>query len=1158
MTNVSSNAVEEYNCVTETSVGNASVEPSSSVVAQFHQNTLPIRVETTPIGIEGESESLEFMEDQFLTNSIPEVELLVEAAYCSTLGVLTGLEIKQRLSIFEGIQRKCRSIEAGGAYRMKPELIYLLHHVHEEHIEEVKSFLSTDMVDERLLDLNVFPIVIGKEQNFSQEELNVWCEEHNYSDICKLSVESAANDAMMGRESGQDNLQVTDVDMTEAGEIEGQSISPVLEQPVQVPLSSNAVIQDNLSSTTDLIVSDFGLPNTKKQLIALALEIESFSPKERKTTFSSSIASFMDKYPPRACFDPHNFPNMQALHQRILQACKDSSQYSTDVSSKVADAPHLIKLLSPSAKGKQLRRVYIAEIAAIAVVCKYRPQFLMNGTGSAIDSEAMPTKYNGEIAIVNLPQRQVRSYIHTGLSKTLPKSIITFLSGTRLSPYIRFKDTKAHQRFIGRLDDRITAEGLTDRKTSLLIDPRKEHIMPWVRKENSVINVIDFCALCLVLGCTPQWLLGKKSATLRDEGQKPVIYNTEKIKVKLLKHADNIIAPLVGVEVNDHGQYSSTPYDWELHLFDGEFVRFYDDEPLAGAYSSRAFRLALVKLSKTKLTGALLPAVCIRHLLKRVLVDFKNGKQFTPEQICDIAKVLGIPAIALLEGQIQPIKITAKKPKEKVKQFHMFNEFDFESSILNRMMRASLVYDAKLPMSIRNLIFNTPCLNKVIPDTEKSLDCVLFRIELQCLVLGIDKAKLNRMLTMNYSVKCKDYRNGHNNLSVSELCGYAFILGVRPQWLLNGTGKRIDKQQRPHFVDVEDPKVRKLHLLYHLDRFLKGKHEIALASEVTLTLSTFYQINGAAKKGVSDIVIEKKQQQGLAELKLRIENELSNQSFTMYFLSLFVFGHDKELERIFNQKKFITHKQIAAISQALNLRQNWLLLGKEPKYIHDDGPSLICKVYHQIQSTYQDPDLNKPRKAVEQWLNDPFNETCEISSELLADICNDSSLSKEEINKRANEQIRFGSKQNIDEFVSRLKLATQACGLDDAKISVACFTRREAISRFTVESRGFTRNFYRRKELLIFSLALGVTQQWLLTGKGSISYEAHEPWLKKIPSFAVPPQANSRYPTHLVKKRNETLAVKTEEVRQARKRLNTFHDNSESERPVSKKARLRG
>ncbi|MCL1079567.1 hypothetical protein D5R81_16120 [Parashewanella spongiae] len=1071
-------------------------------LAQFHQEATITSFE--PIVLEN---------DRVLKNKPDSIKAV-------QTGSLTPLEVQQRVSFAQCIRSSNTEVPALGNYVMQPELVYLIHQTHDEHYPFLFDMISSNITDEEILEINILPTLSTNVRELSHHELIEWCWEKGYFNETEQSTENFA--LLNGCSSLAEENQVVGMEQ----ENREACLATEDEQRIYI-LPENKV------------------PKTKKTLKGLALIIEESSPSERAKKFSPAIASFMGSYPPKACLVPHKFLEMQNIHDRIKQACVDANFHLTDVSEQVAEGAHFIKRLSPKIGQQCLQRLYISEIAAIAVVCCCRPQWLMTGEGTAIDTNAIPNPYNGYIALEQLPQRQIRNYLRTKKSIYLPNYIQTFLNKNYTEFHIKLSTERTvitpstKEMFILHLNKRQQELNLSDRQLSLLVDPRKEHLISAMRRTDSV-SIIDFTALCLVLGCSPQWLLGE----IQYEGgfgvNPPVYYDVKKINPEVLQ--DNVRGHFLVAGIEDlHEKSSAYDAEFEALLCSEEFVQFFDKEPVVGAYDINKFQQVLETCSKFTSYDTSQKALWIRRAIKLVVQDITLGKRFTPYQVNAIAKCLGIKVMPMLNGEIVP-KHSILQHSVQHQSLQLLQSLycqNFVHSILAQMMSASLFEDPTLPNCIKQKLNQTCCLNEVLSENGKDISPIFGRIETQCRVLGIDQVKLNRMLTLNPSVRVKDHRQGRANLPLAELCGYAFILGVRPDWLMNGEGDPIESGQIPYFVKLPDQKQAKQTLLSHIDDYLAGNQQVMLSTDVMVTLFKYYNKNGVVRPNCSEVAVSHKLGVDKFEhFKTRLEREISEQDLTQALVSLVVFGDNKALYRQLNDRKSINYKQVAALAQGLNLRIDWLVMGEKPIKMNENDSSLLVNMYKKKEVSYTQPELKMVKEHVTKCLKHDKRPDS-IFSELCMDIWNKDKMDLSEVTKRANEKIHFTGLEQKNVFLHRVMLAANAIGFHEAAISTACTGKQDYfILLKRGNGQGFIKNTYRRKELLILSLALGVRPNWLLNEEDHlVCFEGQMPWLYKVPGFAIPPQGESRVPERLMRKRIEQIQEKTEMPKQSKKRV---------------------
>ncbi|WP_218939898.1 hypothetical protein [Parashewanella spongiae] len=853
------------------------------------------------------------------------------------------------------------------------------------------------------------------------------------------------------------------------------------------------------------------------RLKGLAKTMYDLDKPQFKKQFPKSIYEFVNMYGKDATYEVNSqIEKQKGLIQRINLACSLQRRTSSQLAEIATGSRQFIQGMKPGNRNVY-RNVRLLQIAAIAHELKVHPIWLLNGNGDMYPKdETVLGESEGAIRLQDMPRARVCRYLRTQAAEELPESVRSFITQYLPALYLNKNVDIDFDQFLNRLDEKLKEHDTSYRKAGFKIDPRKPHLVIAMRKEPSKISLIDFCALSIALKCNPFWLAGKTDETqYHDKHFKS--FSIEVMQTIFEHCVSPIDLAMSGFSI-DKKSFCRPFESSALSEAKSRFIQQFSGMeilPQAQLINGR-YRYTSKKLARSvqNFIDAGLPTYTFNRQRYKVvytnmLDSIKQGNSITPLQVISLSNAMQCTPATLLSGKYQP------KPSYTREGFDAtVNTVRYENTLAVRLMRAGLFSETEYSISIRSLLESRPCLDFIGLKDDSERKVVLNRIDFRSATLGLTRDQIFRMIYNNPNVRTYDFLKV--NMNYVQLCGFAHILGVRPQWLLAGEEQQCDPEQTPHMIEITEHEEAHHNLLKRLSKEEFEDSKKDLPTEISMELQQYYGDPSSKQLMLND----EEERNAMCN---RMKREALAQNVSLNYLGIFVTGFEKSVTNLVSKRcRSVDRLVFTAIAYSLNLSPHWLKTGNGQQYLEPSQPSLLQK--KQVEKLEDIPAT--PPKAYE--IIDSIiaekNDT-KISDNLKTlffTFCKNKSVISNNSRQEGN-QLKFKDEKQRLNFIKRLELAANAQGLVGDDLARGC-NKPGILTRLKHNStRNNERSFVSFYEIACLSLLIGVNPDWLATGEGIISLPEQKPLLIRYPSFCKVTEASSKLNKGLKKKSQEKL-----------------------------------
>ncbi|MBE8167330.1 MAG: hypothetical protein HAW66_03030 [Shewanella sp.] len=847
---------------------------------------------------------------------------------------------KARLALAQWVRNPKKEFPWYCKYQLNVFLAFIISKIPETEFDHhIEDFLQSELKDHAIVKHGLLNVFIEQNESFSYIEANQWIDGlirtyQNSEKVCDYFML-------------EPHVNIVDTDIEPTEKVEAVKTNS---DGSSVPKKTAKNVKPKQHSQTDAVSSK------KTQLKSQGRTIQELVEKclagDREIPIN--IRNFLKVNPWDNTVDLNDLNHWNEMVERVRTACQDCNKKISRVSLEAIDNEFFIYCLTQRDDSRFQYQISSVGIAAIAWVTGVRVNWLLHGRLPEIDTEQKPKNVTPKIDYSKIPMFLLHKYLRTDVSVGLPTQVVEFLTVHKDK-----LDLMVGSDVGSDIDRKVLLANLKSRAKELKMNFRVISLMATITNSALVsnfnypnrpkIDLINFCSLALIMGCNPFWLAKGSEPKLTESSPskfeyKPVrlmqMINPIEVKMQmagvepvlLKRHCEpktwKEVAELISFQTKYQGKLISDGMMIEGHRFDYALLAT-TIEHVASEFDPEKY---LFKRA-------------FKPLYDKIIADLKKQKQISSSKVYELAKVLRINPLELIKGRSVEIKEVIEVEPE---FYPNAVDFYYRQSVIYKIRQSTLVPDPNISPNIQKILKEHLGITKVSPlMTEKESACDeqneslskskmaskpeaiknecttkarWKRIETQCRVLSISDIYVFRILSGNPNARTiyyakTDLEYGKTLLSVEELCGVAFVLGINPYWLLYGHRPIVEADQRPYLHQPREFTGYRAAIYLHLRDYFRGNDDARLPLKISNVLedgcsSDEYEFN--------------------SEVALRLEEEINNAKVAIDYLGEFISG-SRGMIFLIKTKKVITRIQACGLSLALNICPDWLLSGIGPK-----------------------------------------------------------------------------------------------------------------------------------------------------------------------------------------------------------------------------------
>ncbi|RJY06681.1 hypothetical protein D5R81_17440 [Parashewanella spongiae] len=773
-------------------------------------------------------------------------------------------------------------------------------------------------------------------------------------------------------------------------------------------------------------------------------------------------------------------------------------------------------------------------------------------TNDAQTNAIKPTVHkvlSNQIALKDVPIVRIKTYLRSKNASSLPPSVETFLNThIKFGILIKIDNPKAcYSRIIPWLRD----NNVTNYDLSLMVNLKDHGAINLMFKKGEKggkrINLLNFCALAMILGKNPQWLLTGQALNRDLPPFAPFDAATMMLESGLTYRRRFILCGLNSIEKSIPER--KLEKEEQRFLLQFKKTEYFSSDTLIEnntIFQTSKLRQFINRFIDDKLPNVHKSKAVIQNVLLKFINLLDSDYRLTPHVVCRVAKIMWVTPYELIKGEYPSKRLEADKKSKETP----ISEIYYKKSILFIIRQYSLHKKNPLPKSIIEFLDTHTCGQKylskkaLLSKSTKSYEYYNeaeyhIRLECQCEVLGISKADLHRIVTGNPDGVRIGVKTTYNrSLLVEELCASAYVLGVRPQWLLSGLGAMIDDGQLPYLTLPKHTHNAHRVIFNLFDQALKINKSLEIPEVI------FTRLSGLASCVDTPYVTFNKSHL-FTHFYDRLSEEIRIQGSKEAFVSIYVTGISTTIQSIRRQGG-IKHHALLGFAMALNLHPDWLIKGTGNKYISNRTTSLIRAHVKRDEkelkmlaeySNHDHPEIETPlaffSRYVESenisiqddvmlfFLTNPITGDQSLREFLIASKATNPNVIKDQCeDKLLYDHVNFTK----EKMFSRIKRVAEGRGVTLTDISRRINKSSAYLSsvlHHPAEKKGST--YFKRGDLALISHLLGCAPAYFITGVGRIREESV---LSKLPLGCMKCNAKKNMPPQLKKLGNNAMRSK--------------------------------